>query len=78
MFLRSPMLHQLLEDLRQHPAFPDLKKAVAAPQLPRFKISQAVEPDQAFAAWAYNSGKRDQHDAWLALLTGEVPKGETE
>ncbi len=69
-------LRALLVDLRQHPAFPVLLRAIQAPQLPRFRTSQAQQPDQAFASWAYVSGKRDQHDAWLALLTGQAPKGD--
>ena len=70
----NPVLVDLLAHLRQHPAFPDLLTAVEVQRLPRFKTSQAQDPHKAFGLYAYHSGRRDQHDAWLTLLTGEAPK----
>ncbi len=71
MILRhSSTLEALLRLLRQHPALPELLRAIPEPQLPRFKISESQEPDKAFGKWAYASGKRDQYESTLALLTG--------
>ncbi len=67
----SSTLAALLADLRQHPHFPELLRAVEAPQLPRFKTSEAAEPEKAQAKWIYTSGKLDQHEAWLGMLTGQ-------
>lgn len=74
----NPMVAALLADLRQHPAFPLLLKAVETPQLPRFKASQAQEAEKARATWIYQSGKKDQHDAWLFLLTGQRQENTSE
>jgi hypothetical protein len=73
----NPMVAALLADLRQHPNFPDLLKAVEVPRLPRFRISQAAEVEKARAEWIYKSGQRNQHDAWLAFLTGEAQQETT-
>lgn len=70
----NPVLVDLLAHLRQHPAFKDLLTAVEAPRLPPFKTSQAQDPHKAFGLYAYHSGRRYQHDAWLELLTGAPPK----
>lgn len=66
----SPTLQHLLEGLRAHPAFPELLKAIPAPKLRRFKISQAQEAEKARAEWVYLSGRCDHHDQWTSLLTG--------
>jgi hypothetical protein len=68
----SSNLAALLGELRHHPAFPELVAAVECPRLPRFKVSQADEAAKAHATWVYQSGRRDQHDYWLALLTGQA------
>lgn len=70
--MQSPLLKALLLDLRQHPHFPLLLEAIPKPALPRFKISQAQEVEKARANWIYRSGQADQHEMWLALLTGET------
>ena len=71
---RSRTLEALLAELRQHPAFQELLKAVHRPQPPQFKVSQAQEADAFGALAIYASGKRAQHEMWLALLTGQPPK----
>ena len=72
----SSALTSLLLDLRQHPAFKEFLAENPVPPLPRFKRSQAVEVERARAEWIYQSGKRDQHDVWIAFLTGQVPERE--
>jgi hypothetical protein len=74
----NPAVAALLADLRQHPAFPDLLTAVEAPRLRRFKHSQAGEVEKARALWIYTSGRCDQHDDWLALLTGQYKEPTSE
>jgi hypothetical protein len=71
---QSSTLSLLLDQVRQHPAFPELLKAVQAPALPQFRASQAAEVEKARAEWIFSSGKKQQHDMWLALLTGKPPK----
>ena len=68
----SPALQALVMELRQHPAFPELLKRIEPPPIPRFRHSQASEVEKARAEWIYASGKRDQHDLWLSVLTGEA------
>lgn len=68
----------LLIDIRQHPAFRDLLKSVEAPQITQFRLKDAEQIETARAKWIYQSGRKDQHEAWLHLLTGEAPKGESE
>lgn len=75
---QSPALQSLLADLRQHPAFPELLKAVETPIVPRFRKSKAGSVEEARAEWIHQSGKREQHDLWLAILTGKVPPIEAE
>jgi hypothetical protein len=72
--MQSQMLIAMLRDLRQHPAYPELLKALPRPQLRRFRISQAQEAEKARAEWIYLSGQAEQHDKWLALLTGQAPE----
>jgi hypothetical protein len=72
MHRHKPALAALLEGVRQHPGYPELLEAVEAPRLPRFRISQSADPNKTFAVWAYQSGRRDQHELWLALLTGKT------
>lgn len=74
----SPALKSFLEDLRQHPLFPELIRAVEAPQLPQFRISEAEQVERARAKWIFESGRKAQHDAWMRVLTGksEVPDQE--
>lgn len=71
MSMRSPALENLLQGLRQHPAFPELLAAVSRPQLPRFKVSQVASAHEANAKWIYESGRLAAHEAWVATLTGK-------
>jgi hypothetical protein len=71
----NPMAAALLADLRQAQGFLELLKALETPRLPRFKASQAQEAEKARATWIYESGRLDQHERWLAFLTGK--HGET-
>lgn len=67
---KSSALQSLLLEIRQHPAFPEMLKMVPEPRLSRFRRSSATKPDEAFAQWAYESGALNQHELWLANLTG--------
>lgn len=78
MTTHGPALKSLLADLRQHPGFPELLKAVETPQIPRFRKSRAGDVESARAEWIHQSGKREQHEMWLAFLTGKVPPVEAE
>lgn len=75
----SAELRAFLADLRQHPLFPQLLKAVERPRLRPFKPVEADQVEKARAQWIFESGQLKQHDAWLGVLTGTDPSetGET-
>lgn len=74
----SPALQDLLANIRQHPGFSDLLKIMDPPEIPRFKRSQAADVEKARADWIYQSGRRDQFDQTVVLLSGQQipPKAE--
>ena len=72
----SPALRSLLFDIRQHAAFEELKKAVERPSLPRFKASEKLSLDEFGAKAAFESGRLNQHENWLTLLTGTPLTGD--
>lgn len=74
----STPLQELLFRVRQHPAFPELLRLVQAPRSPRYRPSRPDHPDKATADFAYHSGKLDQHEMWLAMLTGRDPARDEE
>lgn len=69
----SPLLRSLLEDIRQHGAFPELLSLMAKPRLHTFRLSEAEKSETARARWIYESGQLAQHNLWLELLTGVKP-----
>lgn len=66
-------LRAFLSDLRQHPLFPQLLAAVEQPRVRPYRPTQASEIERARAQWIYESGQLAQHNAWLAILTGNNP-----
>ena len=72
----SPELKTWLEDLRQHPLFPALMASMKAPQLRRYRPSGQEPLDALGARLAYHSGRQDEFDAWVFVLTGEAPQQE--
>lgn len=74
----SAGLKDLLDYMRQHPAFPELLKAVPAPAVRNFKLSEAERADAQTAQWIYRSGQTAMHEQWRFLLTDYDPiKGNT-
>ena len=69
--MNSPVLKSLLFDIRQHPAYPELLKAVECPPLPRFKPSAADSVETMGAKFLFASGQADQHERWLTFLRGQ-------
>lgn len=71
----SPELKTLLVDIRQHAAFPELRKLAGefAPRLKRYRPSQPDGLETIGARTAFYSGAQHQHEIWLSLLTGEAP-----
>lgn len=65
----SPQLEELLFTIRQHPAFGELRAAVACPAVTDFKESGDAAAQH--AVYIFRSGRKLQHSAWLTLLTGE-------
>lgn len=59
-------LKALLFELRQHPAFRELLKAVEAPRMPRWQ--KGMDKDD----FVFASGREKQHEMWLSLLTGSA------
>lgn len=66
----NPALKGLLEDIRQHPAFPDLLQAVMCPPLPRIKPNSMDSAEIMGAKFLFASGQADQHERWLIFLRG--------
>lgn len=68
-------LQDLLDRMREHPAFKDLLKIVDPPPARDFKPSEDAEKQK--ADWIFRSGRRIQHQSWVQFLTtGEAPKQE--
>lgn len=65
-------LKDLLFKVRQHPAFQELLEAVEAPRTPRYRPSKGKDVPTLGAETIYASGALDQHDRWIALLTGQA------
>jgi hypothetical protein len=65
-------LKSLLFQIRQHPAFPELLKSVETPRLPRYRRSKGADVPAMGAEIIYASGALDQHESWIALLTGRT------
>lgn len=74
--MASSDLNALLFIIRQHPAFEELKRAVEAPRMPRFRPSRADTLETMGAKSVFASGQIEQQERWLALLTGKVPPQE--
>ena len=72
----SPDLRKWLEELRQHPQFQVLMKSMKGPQLRRYRPSGQEPLDALGARLAYHSGRQDEFDAWVFVLTGEAPEQE--
>lgn len=70
---RNPALESLLNIVRNHPGFPELLNAVETPRIPKFRPSRADNVEEERARWIHQSGRRDQHDRWLLILTGKAP-----
>jgi hypothetical protein len=66
----NPALKLLLEDIRQHPAFPELLKAVSCPPMPRFKPNSPESTEIMGSKFLFASGQADQHERWLTFLRG--------
>lgn len=69
---QSPVLKELLLNIRQHPGFEELKSVVEKPRVRPFRASEADQVEKARAQWIFDSGRLAGHDAWLRMLTGEV------
>lgn len=67
----SPLVKTLLSEIRQHPGFPDLLKAVERPQPARFKPNGPETPAQFNVRAIHADGRNLHHERWLTLLTGE-------
>lgn len=70
-------LKDILLKIRQHPALNLLLEQISKPEVPRFSMG-AYDRFGSLESFgvrtAYMAGRRDQHNAWLTLLTGEVKK----
>lgn len=67
---KNPMLDELLFNMRQHPAFPDLLKFLPEPRNPQFRKGMTVEEFGGLAI--HSAGETKRHRAWIALLTGNA------
>lgn len=67
----SAGLQDLLERMREHPAFPELLRGVGVPVVPTFK--EGEDPQKQFALFACRSGARRQDEIWRQYLTSFRP-----
>lgn len=66
-------LQDLLNRMREHPAFPELLKTIDDPSIKTFKPSGDAAAQT--SEWIFRSGRSFQHDAWKQFLTeGEQEK----
>ena len=72
----TPTLKMLLLELRSHPQFPELIRAVQRQQIRPFRVTEAEKSETARARWIYDSGMLANHNQWLALLTGSATQPE--
>ena len=66
----TPELKVFLMDLRQHPLFPEIIKALPHPKLNAYHPSRDKALDSVGAKHCYQSGQLAQHKLWLSFLTG--------
>lgn len=71
--MMSASLRDWLGELRQHPLWPELIKTVPTPRLRRYKPSREEPLDEVGARHAYESGRVDEYESWVAFLTGGPP-----
>ena len=67
-------LKDLFRTMREHPGFNELISQIPPPSIPRFTTAKIAESDKTYIELIFKSGKREQHNQWLALLTGKPPK----
>lgn len=68
----SPVAQSLLLLIRQHEGLPELIASIECPRIKRYRPGQADQIEKARADWIYQSGQVDQHQRWLAALTGKT------
>ena len=66
-------LRDLLERMREHPAFGELLSALEAPGIKGYRPSKDEGPEAQKADWVFRSGRRQQHELWRQFLATHVP-----
>ncbi len=74
----SENLVHLLMTVREHPAFSELLSIVEAPKLPLFRASKSETFEAETMKWIHQSGRVQQHNAWIAVLAGKQIPPEAE
>jgi len=69
----SEALRDLLEKMREHPAFPELLRAVPAPEPAEFKATGTTPGAEQVHLWIHRSGRANQQRAWLDFLQNAIP-----
>lgn len=71
----SAALRDLLEKMREHPAFPELLKAVPAPsqEAQEFKPTSQTPGGDQIHLWIHRSGRAHQQRIWLDFLQNAIP-----
>ena len=72
----TPELKMFLLELRQHPLFPELIRAVHPPQQKTYIPNKGRSLDMVGADHCFYSGCKHQHNQWLFTLMGEIPSQE--
>lgn len=72
-------LKDLLERMREHPAFPDLLDKINPPPLKLYQPGGDKDSATQSADWMFGSGRHRQHMLWREFLTKFNPQsGESE
>lgn len=67
--MKEKPLDELMFMIRQHPAFPELLKAIECPDPLRYSPSKSGAVAEQQAEWIYRSGRRAQDILWRSFLT---------
>jgi len=73
MRVKSSALNDLIQKLRDHPAFDEFCTHIDGPSVPLYMPGKDRDKGLTDNDWAFRSGQYNQHAKWMVLLTGREP-----
>lgn len=70
----SSVLDSLLLYIRQHDGYREFLTAVERPRIRPFVKSKSANVEQSRSEWIFESGQLEQHERWLAFVSGTIPQ----